>query len=290
MSSIKILDGAMGTELIQEGCDLPKHIWSAHINLTNPSLIYNIHKNNIDSGAEYITTNTFRTTKRSFNKIISSLDTAILKSQKSLDNALKMAHRAVGERNVKILGSIAPLEDCYMPENYPGDEIAHGEFSEIAKRLVDNKIDIFLLETMNSISETKVCISVVEKYKIPIWVSFNLLDEKHLLSGETIEAAMKSICSPMVTCVLLNCNSVANTSLALSEISQNWNKEWGIYPNIGLGKPSPDGVIKEYSSIDEFLELSSKAVKLGATILGGCCGSTSDHIKALKNKFTGRCQ
>ena len=45
MSSVKILDGAMGTELIEKGCDLPKHIWSAHINLTNPSLIYNIHKN-----------------------------------------------------------------------------------------------------------------------------------------------------------------------------------------------------------------------------------------------------
>ena len=285
MSAIKILDAAMGTELIQRGCELPKHIWSAHINLTNPNLIYQIHKKHIDSGAEYITTNTFRTTARSFSKMGCSLDDAILDSKKSLKNALIMAHKARGSKDVKILGSIAPLEDCYTPKDYPGDDVAYKEFHEIGKNLIENKIDAFLLETMNSISETKTCLDAIEKFEIPVWVSYNLLDDKHILSGDRIKDAIKLISKYKVAGILLNCNSISDTLLAIPEISQNGVKEWGVYPNIGLGKPSPDGLIENYASMDDFLNLSDKAVELGATILGGCCGSTSKHIQALKDRF-----
>jgi len=285
MSSIKILDAAMGTELIERGCNLPEHIWSAHINITNPNLIYEIHKKHIDSGSEYITTNTFRTTSRSFIKMGHSMEDARRNAKKSLDNALQMAHKARGKRDVKILGSIAPLEDCYTPKKYPGDEIAFFEFSEIAKNLIENKINGFLLETMNNISEAIACLEVVKKFNIPIWISFNLLNAKHLLSGESIEEAIERISRYQINALLLNCNSVIDTSLALSGVGEKWKKEWGIYPNIGLGRPSSDGVIRNFSSMDDFIKLSDRAVKLGATILGACCGSTAKHIQALNERF-----
>ena len=74
MSKIEILDGAMGSELISLGEKLPPYIWSAESNTKNPSLVYKIHRSYIEKGADYITTNTFRTTPRSYKKIgLSSL-------------------------------------------------------------------------------------------------------------------------------------------------------------------------------------------------------------------------
>ena len=65
-------------------------------------------------------------------------------------------------------------------------------------------------------------------------------------------------------------------------VSENWNKEWGIYPNLGTGEPSPDGIIEHIHSNQEFLTIIKKAKNLGASIVGGCCGSTPEHIKILK--------
>ena len=68
MHNISILDGAVGTELILKGETLPPHIWSANVNLHNPNLLLEIHKEYIQAGSDYITTNTFRTTTRAYKK------------------------------------------------------------------------------------------------------------------------------------------------------------------------------------------------------------------------------
>jgi S-methylmethionine-dependent homocysteine/selenocysteine methylase len=64
-----------------------------------------------------------------------------------------------------------------------------------------------------------------------------------------------------------------------------WNKRWGIYPNLGLGEPSSDGNIQKIHSDEEFLSICKQAIKLGASIIGGCCGSSAKHISLLKNKI-----
>ena len=68
-------------------------------------------------------------------------------------------------------------------------------------------------------------------------------------------------------------------------VSENWEREWGIYPNLGIGEPSPNGNIKTIYSDNEFLRVSKKAIASGATIVGGCCGSSPKHIKLLKESF-----
>ena len=285
MPSIKILDGGMGTEIIGQNIKLPNFIWSAHTNIFNPLLIYNIHKKYIDAGADYITTNTFRTTSRAYLKTGLSTNEAKDQALKSLSSALKMAHRARGNTKVKILGSIAPLEDCYSPKNYPGNKDAEIEISEISKWLFEREIDIFILETMNNLQEILSCLKVISKYNIPVWLSLNLSDKQHILSGEKISKIIESISKYNVDKLLLNCNSINQTSLAMPLISKHWSGEWGIYPNLGTGKPSSDGVIKKFSSYRDFLEICIKAVSMGATLLGGCCGSNENHIQLLSEKF-----
>ena len=281
---LELLDGAMGSEFIKRGISLPSHVWSAQLNLDAPEIIYKIHQEYIEAGSNYIISNTFRTTPRAYKKLGLSDDESEILAKSSLKSAVIQAKKSIKD-NVRVLGSIAPLEDCYKPELFPGINVAKIEFSKISQWLYDSKIDIFLLETMNSIDETIICLEVIKNYDIPIWVSFVLLDEKHILSGELLEDAIKKVEQFNVDVLLLNCNPINRTKITLKTLSEHWNKRWGIYPNLGIGEPSPDGIITNYYSDDDFLFLCKNAIDLGASILGGCCGTRPHHIKLLTDNF-----
>ena len=279
MNAIQLLDGAMGSELIVRGEELPKHIWSANTNLTNPQLVRKIHEEYVEAGCDYITTNTFRTTKRSYLKLGLSEDEAINKSTKSLYSAVNQAKRANSGKQ-QILGSIAPLEDCYKPELFPEEQVAYDEFKIIGSQLVDAGVD-----TMNSIIETKICLSSLEFLNIPIWVSFNLTNDTNLLSSDKIVDALEMVDSFNVDNVLINCTPINVIESACQSMADNCKVKWGIYPNLGVGNPSPDGIINEYESDKDFINCISKAVDLVATIIGGCCGSNPYNIKKIKDIF-----
>ena len=114
-----ILDGAMGSELIKRGIILPQHIWSAHANIHFPHIVKKIHEDYIQSGSQIIITNTFRTTPRAYKKTGLSIKKANSTAYKSHQLAIDLANAAKNTKTI-VLGSIAPLEDCYMPELFPG--------------------------------------------------------------------------------------------------------------------------------------------------------------------------
>ena len=283
MHKIELLDGAMGSEFIRRGIKLPNHIWSANVNIEAEEIIYQVHKDYVKTGVSYLTTNTFRSTKRSYIKTGLNANDATLLAKNSLINAANIAKKAGND--CKILGSIAPLEDCYKPEDFPGKDIAFKEFSEIGEWFSKTNIDIFLLETMNSIIETETCISAIKKHNIPIWVSLILKDSKTLLSGESLLEAINMLKKHNIQTMLINCTPLHITMESLDTISDNWNKRWGIYPNLGIGDPSPTGDIKTIHSNDNFIKLIYKAIEKGATLIGGCCGSTPQHISFLNSKM-----
>ena len=283
MNKFEILDGAMGSELIRRGIVLPKHIWSAQANIEAQEIIYTIHKEYKEAGASYLTTNTFRSTPRSYQKIGLNHEDAIRTAKISLKNAVFQAKRVSSDK-CKVLGSIAPLEDCYSPNLFPGENVAKDEFIQIGKWFQESKVDILLLETMNSIIETKICLDSISTHNLPVWVSFVLRDDKHILSGDKLTDAIKLLSDYNVDTLLINCNPLNRTESALSIISNTWNKRWGIYPNLGLGEPSPDGNIKEIHSDEEFLYTCNHAINLGASIIGGCCGSSPKHISLLRDR------
>jgi len=279
MNKIQILDGAMGTELIKYGEILPKYLWSASTNLTNPDLVSQIHENHITAGANYITSNTFRTTPRAFKKTGVSMDEANLQSKKSFDLAIHSAKKAAkSKKNINILGSIAPLEDCYLPTLFPGEKIAIKEFEKIGEWIFNAKLSGFLLETMNSIIETETCLKAISKFNLPIWVSFNLLNSTKIRSGETLKDAINILKNYPVNCLLLNCNPLERSNNALKILTKYWDSNWGIYPNLGIGEPATDGIISSYYTDEKFLNIMQESIKLGATIVGGCCGVSPKHI------------
>ena len=288
MSTFKILDGAMGSELIRWGMELPEHIWSAAANLTNPELVLKIHREYVDAGADYITANTFRTTPRAFGKLDSLVagfvevnkKDAVLNSRNSLFTAVELA-KEVASNSVKVLGSIASLEDCYSPELFPGKNTAITEFRQLGGWLSDAGVDILLLETMNSIAEAEAGLIALQSFELPIWVSFVMKDDEHLLSGDLLLDALTLLQDHSVNTILLNCNPLQRTEKAMILLTKNWTGKWGIYPNLGIGEPSPNGRITKYESMEKFTALMEKAIDLGASVVGACCGSTPEQISEI---------
>ena len=288
MSTFKILDGAMGSELIRWGMELPEHIWSAAANLTNPELVLKIHREYVDAGADYITANTFRTTPRAFGKLDSLVagfvevnkKDAVLNSRNSLFTAVELAKEAA-RNSVKVLGSIASLEDCYSPELFPGKNTAITEFRQLGGWLSDAGVDILLLETMNSLAEAEAGLIALQSFELPIWVSFVMKDDEHLLSGDLLLDALTLLQDHSVNTVLLNCNPLRRTEKAMILLTKNWTGKWGIYPNLGIGEPSPNGRITKHESMEKFIALMKKTIDLGASVVGACCGSTPEQISEL---------
>ena len=281
MSNFKIIDGAMGSELVRKGLTLPEHIWSAEANIISPNVVKNIHRDYIDAGADYITTNTFRTTPRAYQKTGIDNKKAVQMAKKSLFCAVKIAKEAA-YNTTKVVGSIAPLEDCYTPEFFPGKDVAISEFMQLGKWLTIAKVDILLLETMNSLAETESALIGIETLDQPIWVSFVLKDADHLISGDSIVDTLKMIKHHSVDCIMLNCNSLNRTITAVKKFVDNCPVDWGIYPNLGIGEPSIDGNIMVHESMKKYFFLIEYALNLGASVLGACCGSSPDHIAKIK--------
>ena len=288
MNLIKLLDGAMGSELISRGETLPPNIWSADSNLCNPDLVYQIHKDYIKAGAIYLTANTFRATPRAYNKTGITMQIAEEKAYLSLQSAIQMAQRAA-DKDVLVLGSIAPLEDCYMPELFPGRKIALKEFNQLGRWLKNANVDGIVLETMNNITETQTALDAICELGLPIWVSFYLVNSHNIASGESLNKAISMLKDYPVDCLLINCNNLDITYSAVDNIVDKWKNIWGLYPNLGVGLPSPNATISEIHSNEHFLSCIQKAVDSGASIIGGCCGTTPKHITLLNENFIINC-
>jgi len=281
MASYKILDGAMGSELIKRGLSLPNHIWSAGANTHHPNMVQKIHRQYVDAGADYIITNTFRTTPRAYQKTGLNRNKACQMAETSLMRAVEHAKNA-SNLDTKIIGAIAPLEDCYKPELFPGRDAALSEFAQLGHWMAQTKVDILILETMNSMAETEAGLCALKDIDLPLWVSFVLKDENHLLSGDRLIDALNMLNSFQIKVVLLNCSPIGRTKIAVDNIVDNWGGSWGIYPNLGIGEPSPDGCIIEHEPMEKYLSLVEYALNVGALVVGGCCGSSPEHIAEIK--------
>jgi len=282
--SFKILDGAMGSELIRRGLTLSKPLWSAEANINNPEMVQKIHEEYVYAGADYITTNTFRTTPRAYRKTGIDNEKASHLAKNCLIKAVDMAKKAT-ESSRMVIGSIAPLEDCYRPDLFPGKDIAISEFFQLGKWFSDAGVDILMLETMNSMAEVGVALEVLNDFEFPIWVSFVLKNDHCLLSGDSLADAVTLLNDYNVSTALVNCSPLYRTKRSVDIVVDNWGGAWGIYPNLGKGEPSPNGNIKEYQPMEKYLSVIEHALKSGASVVGACCGSSPEHIAKIKTSI-----
>ena len=277
----------MGSELIKRGVDLPDHIWSAHANINFPNLVKNIHADYIKAGSKIIVANTFRTTPRAFKKTGLSLKSATKQAYESLTQAIQLAKEASND-SITILGSIAPLEDCYKPELFPGKKIAENEFGLIIDWLIDNNVDGIILETMNNIDETETILNILSHHSVPTYVSHYLASSKFLPFTNQINNIITLSKNYDIHALLFNCMPINRMNKIVNHTLNEFQGLWGLYPNLGIGDPAPDGKIINTISNEKFLKLIDKSINKGAQIIGACCGSSPKHIKLLKNIYNAK--
>jgi methionine synthase I (cobalamin-dependent) len=234
-----------------------------------PDLVEEIHLEYIEAGADVIRTCSFRTHRRSLEKAgIGS------RSRELTQLSARLARSAAEGTNVRVAGSVSPLEDCYGPEKSPAD--AGEEFVEIAENLIAGGCDLLIIETMGSLPEFRSAVDAAKNLGVEFWASVCPKDESTMLGGDPIAEALKVASDDGASAFLLNCATPIVLERAASAICKPSSFPIGIYANI----------IDESISPRDFAAHAQIAKKIGVEILGGCCGTTPEHIKAAVERLS----
>lgn len=288
---ILILDGAMGTMLQRKGLQGN----SESFNLTNPETIGEIHNEYIEAGADIITANSFST-----NSISQSEYNLSEKAGQIAEAAARIARKAADEapRKVWVAGSVGPTskslslaqninDPIFRPYSFDGMAEA---FEVQIRGLVKGGVDLLLFETCFDALNTKAALYAIghipEASDIPIMISASMSDRSgRTLTGQTMEAFYRSVqhCSPLS--FGLNCSLGAEEMIPLiAEVASFTTCAVSCYPNAGL--PNEMGEYDETPS--QMAESVRKMALAGSVnIVGGCCGTTPEHIKAVAEAVKG---
>ena len=273
-SRVVIMDGATGTELERRGAPVALPLWSAHALVTAPDLVRSIHAEYVRAGAELLVANTFRTHRRSLaHGGLPERAAALTQLAVSLARDAARAAEAVW-----VLGSAAPLEDCYRPDLAPTTPVLVREHREHAEHLAAAGVDAILIETMNNVAESVAALRAARDVALPALVSFVCWDGARLLSGEPLSAAIAAALPYAPAAVLVNCLPPSNVDACLPALRAS-GLRFGVYPNLGTPDEPMGQLRSEACSPAEFAEIVSGW--RGAGIVGGCCGTRPDHIRSL---------
>ncbi|WP_297821005.1 homocysteine S-methyltransferase family protein [Segetibacter sp.] len=308
---ILIIDGAMGTMIqryqLEEEDYRGERFKNWHtdvkgnndlLSITQPKIIEEIHLQYLIAGADIIETNTFSSTTIAqadydMQSLAYELNTASAKCARNAIEKFLASPEAKDRKNAWVAGAIGPLNKTLSlsPDvNNPGyravtfDEVATA-YTEQIKSLVDGGVDILLIETIFDTLNAKAAIYAAKKFfrdnklpELPIMISGTITDASgRTLSGQTLEAFYTSIRHASPLSVGLNC-ALGATQMRphVEELSQIAECYTSVYPNAGL--PNAFGQYDEQPH--ETAHIIAEWAQEGfVNIVGGCCGTTPDHIK-----------
>jgi S-methylmethionine-dependent homocysteine/selenocysteine methylase len=205
--------------------------------------------------------------------------------------AVELARRAREKsgREVAIAGSVSPLQHCYRPDLVPPEAELRTEHKETMEQLARAGVDLILLETMNTIREARLSLEVARAAGLPVWVSFVIDAKGRLLSGESLAEAVRAVEPLAPDVVLVNCAPPEDITSALAELRRHSKGPVGAYAHIGRYNPPSwkAGFYPGFSDTESwpperYCAQVQKWLSLGAQVVGGCCGTTPEHIRALK--------
>jgi len=288
-----IIDGAMGTQLQQRDEQISKEAWQGNegcnelLNVTAPEVLTDIFTAYLTAGADLITTNTFG----SFSWVLDEYDIKerayeLTKAGAELvKNAC--AKFTTPEHPRFCLGSVGPGTKLPSLGHITYDEMYEG-YTEFCKALIDGGIDIFLLETCQDPLQIKAALHACQeanrqmKSEIPIMVSVTIELSGTMLIG-TDATTIATILEPFdILSLGFNCGTGPEQVLKhVKTLSELWHKPISVHANAGL--PQNRGGHTYYPmGPDEFVKQQKKFLAYdGVSFLGGCCGTTPQHIRAL---------
>lgn len=280
------IDGATGSELERRGVDLSLPLWSTQALLEAPQVLAEVHRDYLEAGAQAITAATFRTHRRSLAKV--GLGD---RCQELTQQAVEIARTVRDQYSPEalVLGSVAPLEDCYRPDLVPDAETCLREHSELMEHLVAAGADLILIETMNHMCEIRAAVEAARRVADGKWmISFCTRDSEPagvLLSGEEVAPLLPEL--EDARAVGINCVAVDGV-LDQVRFLKEMLPETSImaYGNIGHADEEGNWISSGSVLPEVYLERVLSWIDAGASIVGGCCGTTPEYIRMINDKIS----
>lgn len=270
-----VLDGAMGTMLEQSGATR-SGLWSAAALLEAPQLVADVHRGYAAAGAEIVRTNTFRTNPRALRRF------GIEDRGPELNRVAVELARSVcsSKAGMVVAGSIGPAEDCYEPAQVPSDTELSREHGLMAAWLRDAGVDCAWIETMGTIRESVIAAGAATRCGLAVVCSWILREDGALLGGESLRDALASVSGMNPLAIGVNCVPPAGAARAIP-VLRDARLPVVVYAHIGNRAPLPGWALAQSLSPAAYGVWAGACRELGATIVGGCCGTTPEHIRAV---------
>jgi 5-methyltetrahydrofolate--homocysteine methyltransferase len=276
-NNVLLCDGAMGTMIQKTGVLKPGDSPEL-LNLTHPELISTIHQSYIQVGSQYIGSNTF-----GGNRL--KLEAHGLVDEKVREvnySGVKIAKEAAQSTGALVAASLGSTGKMIEPLGELSFEAAFETFREQCTIFAEAGADLVAVETMSDIQETKAAILAALEVNLPVFASVSFMDNGRILTGQTPEMVAATLSGFPLLALGTNCGLSASLlkSIVLKLLAYS-QKPVVVQPN--AGKPSLLGNETLYlESPSEYANACLELVRSGVRIIGGCCGTTPEHIKLLK--------
>ncbi len=279
-NKVLLLDGAMGTELHKAG--LPDGTCPETWIIDHPEKVVGIHQSYISAGAEAILVPSFGANSLKLKEFAINGKTAEINRE-----LVAITKKTVGKKKILIGGDIGPSGQMIRPGGNLEFEDAVNAFKEQVKALAEANVDFFMIETMLDIQEARAALIAVKETcpSIPAIVSMTFSDQNRTLSGTPPCAAVVTLQSLGAEAVGANCSMGPDMLIPIVMEMRRYAKvPISVKPNAGLPK-----LVKGHTVFDmqaeEFAKFALDLLNKGASIIGGCCGTTPLHIKKLSEKI-----
>ncbi len=277
-----LADGAMGTMLHARGIGFDKCF--DELNLTNPAAVADIHREYIEAGAELIITNTFGANRYKLTKHGLQDDVAEINRA-----GVELAKRVVAAsyKDVLIAGDVGPLGVRIAPYGRVKLEEAREAFREQIQALADAGADVIVIETMTDLYEIQEAIKAAKEIcALPVIASVTFTRDDRTLLGDDPAKVAHRIAAAGADVIGVNCSGGPSQLLRIlrqMRQAEPGAKFW-VKPNAGWPE-QVSGRIMYPADADYFGEYALQFRDAGANIVGGCCGTTPQHIAAMKKSF-----
>ena len=271
---VHVSDGAMGTLLYSKGIFL--NVCYDELNVRQPDVIRDIHRDYVRAGAELIETNTFGANPVKLAHHGLAADTEAIN-----EAAARLARDAAGDR-AAVVGAIGPLGIRIEPFGETSVEEARAAFARQAAGLLAGGVDGFLLETFSDVEELRAAVDAIHGVSdLPIIAQMTVGEDGRTQYGTAPSAFGPAIAAMGVDVIGVNCSVGPHGVLeAIEHLARVVTLPLSAMPNAGL--PRDVEGRKMYMASPEYMATyARRMVEAGARIVGGCCGTTPEHIKAI---------
>jgi homocysteine S-methyltransferase len=277
-----LIDGATGTEL--ELLDVPtvENAWCALASLTSPEAVLDVHRRNLDVGAELIIANTFVCSRH-------VLESAGHGDQFELLNrrGVELARQARDEsgREAVVAGSISTTTQGLAK---PPFEVAVANFADQVRIQAEAGVEMFALEMMRDIELTQAILDAVRPTGIPIMLGYSceLGDEgpRLIYEGPQLADVLAAVDGQPIEVLAIMHTQVDEIDACLDVVFEHWSAPVGVYAHTGGWEP-PNWVFENMISAADYAEASARWVERGVQVIGGCCGIGPNHIAVLAERL-----